>query len=107
MIFLSTAATASSASDLGKSNSVVFAFCIVTSNKDFAAGAELTVLLMMDEAEQSASCSPTPACLIGREVVWREQHSYEIFLCQPCKYHLVLKNNHCNQLDLQASIEVE
>lgn len=56
MISPPTAATANSASDLGKSDRVVSAFCIITSNKDFAVGAELTVLLMMDEAKQTAAC---------------------------------------------------
>lgn len=54
MISPPTAATANVASDLGKSDRAVSAFCI--SNKDFAVGAELTVLLMMDEAKQTASC---------------------------------------------------
>lgn len=41
---------------------MVPASCIITSNKDFAGGAELTVLLMMDGAKQAAPCC-TPAAL--------------------------------------------
>lgn len=72
MISPPTAATANSASDLGKPYCVVSAFRIITSNKGFAVGAELTVLLMMDEAEQTVSCSRAPVRLVGEEAVGRE-----------------------------------
>lgn len=84
-----TAASANSASDLRKSDRVVPAFCIITSNKDFAGGAELTVLLMMDGAKQAAPCC-TPAALdswisyVREQWGEREEHFFKVFLYQPC-----------------------
>lgn len=68
MISPPSATTANSASELGKSDRVVSAFCIIISKKGVAVGAELTVLLMMGEAEQAAPC-----CAVAVLASWVSQ----------------------------------
>lgn len=87
MISPASAGSANSASDWGKSDRVVSAFCFITGNKDFAVGAELTVLLMMEEANRLFLAVVLLCELLGshrqRRGGERKQHFSKVFYSSP------------------------